>query len=93
MYFNAVYSALMHAREEIYIMGWWICPQLYLRRPGKLVRPRPLFPFQHLLPSGAEPSDRVIAHCARSAHRLLRVFACGVWSREVRALRSAGLAI
>ena len=39
MYFNAVYSALMHAREEIYIMGWWICPQLYLRRPGKLVRP------------------------------------------------------
>ena len=56
MYFNAVYSALMHAREEIYIMGWWICPQLYLRRPGKMVRPRPLFPFRHLRPSGAEPS-------------------------------------
>ena len=99
MYFNAVYSALMHAREEIYIMGWWICPQLYLRRPGKMVRPTTasvsLSAFtaqrRRAVGSGYFPLRPI---CPSPS----RVFACGVCLEprercEVRALRSACLAI
>lgn len=32
-YFWAVSEALERAREEIFIMDWWLSPELYLRRP------------------------------------------------------------
>jgi phospholipase D1/2 len=28
-----VMHALNEAREEIYIADWWLCPELYLKRP------------------------------------------------------------
>eukprot|EP00899_Mesostigma_viride_P026575 jgi/Mesvir1/7101/Mv09207-RA.1 len=31
--FAAVASAMLAATKEIYILGWWISPELYLRRP------------------------------------------------------------
>ncbi|KAI2621501.1 phospholipase D/nuclease [Hypomontagnella submonticulosa] len=32
-YFHAVSMALEEARESIYILDWWLSPELYLRRP------------------------------------------------------------
>ncbi|KAF4969511.1 hypothetical protein FZEAL_10221, partial [Fusarium zealandicum] len=32
-YFHAVSVALSEAKESIYIMGWWVSPELFLRRP------------------------------------------------------------
>jgi phospholipase D1/2 len=32
-YMEHVMNALNSAREEIYITDWWMCPELYLRRP------------------------------------------------------------
>lgn len=32
-YFHAVSTALEQARESIYILDWWLSPELYLRRP------------------------------------------------------------
>ncbi|KAI6277295.1 hypothetical protein MCOR23_011370, partial [Pyricularia oryzae] len=32
-YFWAVSHALEEARESIYILDWWLSPELYLRRP------------------------------------------------------------
>ena len=29
-----VLSALTNAKEEIFIAGWWLCPELYLKRPA-----------------------------------------------------------
>ncbi|GAB2277379.1 Phospholipase D zeta 1 [Dionaea muscipula] len=31
--FEAIASALEMAKSEIFITGWWLCPELYLRRP------------------------------------------------------------
>ncbi|KAL9265953.1 Phospholipase D zeta 1-like protein [Drosera capensis] len=31
--FDAIASALEKAKSEILITGWWLCPELYLRRP------------------------------------------------------------
>ncbi|KZV19469.1 phospholipase D p1 [Dorcoceras hygrometricum] len=31
--FEAIASSLEKASSEIYITGWWLCPELYLRRP------------------------------------------------------------
>ncbi|XP_052194240.1 phospholipase D zeta 1-like isoform X2 [Diospyros lotus] len=31
--FEAIASSIEKAKSEIYICGWWICPELYLRRP------------------------------------------------------------
>ncbi|KAL1820351.1 hypothetical protein ACET3Z_015220 [Daucus carota] len=31
--FEAIASAIENANSEIYITGWWVCPELYLRRP------------------------------------------------------------
>ncbi|KAI8376797.1 hypothetical protein BD560DRAFT_445548 [Blakeslea trispora] len=32
-HFNAVGEAILSAKSEIYIMDWWLSPELYLRRP------------------------------------------------------------
>ncbi|KAJ1970183.1 hypothetical protein H4R35_005962 [Dimargaris xerosporica] len=32
-YFYAVSEAILHAKETIFIEDWWLCPDLYLRRP------------------------------------------------------------
>jgi phospholipase D1/2 len=32
-YFDHLYDKLMSAKENIYIAGWWISPELYLKRP------------------------------------------------------------
>ncbi|CAO3590630.1 unnamed protein product [Absidia cylindrospora] len=32
-YYNAVAEAILSARTEIYILDWWLSPELYLRRP------------------------------------------------------------
>ncbi|KAI5018265.1 phospholipase D zeta 1 [Hordeum vulgare subsp. vulgare] len=31
--FEAIASSIEHAKSEIFIAGWWLCPELYLRRP------------------------------------------------------------
>ncbi|PSS03047.1 Phospholipase D zeta 1 like [Actinidia chinensis var. chinensis] len=31
--FDAIASSIENAKSEIYITGWWLCPELYLRRP------------------------------------------------------------
>lgn len=31
--FEAIALAIMEAKSEIFICGWWLCPDLYLRRP------------------------------------------------------------
>ncbi|KAM0821512.1 hypothetical protein ACQ4PT_072157 [Festuca glaucescens] len=31
--FEAIASSIEHAKSEIFITGWWLCPELYLRRP------------------------------------------------------------
>nr|CAD1828512.1 unnamed protein product [Ananas comosus var. bracteatus] len=31
--FEAIASAIEEAKSEIFITGWWLCPELYLRRP------------------------------------------------------------
>lgn len=31
--FNAIASSIENAKSEIFICGWWLCPELYLRRP------------------------------------------------------------
>lgn len=31
--FEAIASSIENASSEIYITGWWLCPELYLRRP------------------------------------------------------------
>ncbi|GAV58550.1 PLDc domain-containing protein/PLDc_2 domain-containing protein, partial [Cephalotus follicularis] len=33
--FEAIASSIEGARSEIFITGWWLCPELYLRRPFK----------------------------------------------------------
>ncbi|PVV02736.1 hypothetical protein BB560_002805 [Smittium megazygosporum] len=35
-YFESLYSAISEAKETIYIMGWWISPEIYLKRPPRL---------------------------------------------------------
>ncbi|KAI9143558.1 hypothetical protein BKA69DRAFT_1060232 [Paraphysoderma sedebokerense] len=32
-YFEAVYNAILSAKDVIFLAGWWISPELYLRRP------------------------------------------------------------
>ncbi|KAL5983661.1 hypothetical protein ACLOJK_017751 [Asimina triloba] len=31
--FDAIASSIEEAKSEIFITGWWVCPELYLRRP------------------------------------------------------------
>ncbi|KAL2468632.1 Phospholipase D p1 [Forsythia ovata] len=31
--FEAIASSIESAKSEVYITGWWLCPELYLRRP------------------------------------------------------------
>ncbi len=33
-YFESLYAALQEAKQEILIQGWWVSPEIYLRRPG-----------------------------------------------------------
>ncbi|KAK9664707.1 hypothetical protein RND81_14G062600 [Saponaria officinalis] len=33
--FEAIALAIENAKSEIFICGWWVCPELYLRRPFK----------------------------------------------------------
>ncbi|XP_048497428.1 phospholipase D zeta 1 [Beta vulgaris subsp. vulgaris] len=33
--FEAISLAIENAKSEIFICGWWVCPELYLRRPFK----------------------------------------------------------
>lgn len=35
-YFEQLAEDLAAAREEVMIRGWWVCPELYLRRPVEL---------------------------------------------------------
>ena len=32
-YMEAVYNGIMNAKEEIYITDWWLCPEIFLKRP------------------------------------------------------------
>ena len=32
-YFNDVYEAIIKATKEVFLTGWWISPELYLKRP------------------------------------------------------------
>lgn len=32
-YYQDLYEALNKASNDIFIRGWWICPELYLKRP------------------------------------------------------------
>lgn len=32
-YYSNLYTDLTSARYEVFIRGWWICPELYLKRP------------------------------------------------------------
>lgn len=32
-YMEGVYNALLSAKEEIFITDWWLCPEIYLKRP------------------------------------------------------------
>lgn len=34
-YFSSLYDDLLTAKFEVYIRGWWICPELYLKRPSQ----------------------------------------------------------
>ncbi|KAF9606893.1 hypothetical protein IFM89_029492, partial [Coptis chinensis] len=31
--FGAIASSIEEAKSEIFIIDWWLCPELYLRRP------------------------------------------------------------
>ncbi|RZB68832.1 Phospholipase D zeta 2, partial [Glycine soja] len=31
--FEAIATSIQDAKLEIFITGWWLCPELYLRRP------------------------------------------------------------
>ncbi|KAL4588394.1 hypothetical protein LXL04_001278 [Taraxacum kok-saghyz] len=31
--FEAIASSIQNAKSEIYVTGWWLCPELYLKRP------------------------------------------------------------
>ncbi|XP_023760299.1 phospholipase D zeta 1 [Lactuca sativa] len=31
--FEAIASSIENAKSEIYVTGWWLCPELYLKRP------------------------------------------------------------
>jgi len=33
-YFSSVCDALLSAKKEVYITGWWVSPELYLKRPA-----------------------------------------------------------
>ncbi len=33
-YFGSLYTALLEAKREIFIHGWWLSPEIYLLRPG-----------------------------------------------------------
>ncbi|KAJ8424960.1 hypothetical protein Cgig2_000547 [Carnegiea gigantea] len=33
--FEAIAFAIENAKSEIFICGWWVCPELFLRRPFK----------------------------------------------------------
>lgn len=35
-YFDTVCAIMEKAKEEIYMMGWWISPELYLKRPASI---------------------------------------------------------
>lgn len=35
--FEAIASAIEEAKSEIFIPSWWICPEVYLRRPMMLM--------------------------------------------------------
>ena len=32
-YYSDLYNSLMSAKETIYIAGWWVSPELFLKRP------------------------------------------------------------
>lgn len=32
-YYEQLYYDLLEAKHEVFIRGWWVCPELYLRRP------------------------------------------------------------
>lgn len=34
-YFSHLYDNILQANESIYIAGWWVSPELYLKRPVK----------------------------------------------------------
>ena len=34
-YFSHLYDKMLTAKENIFIAGWWVSPELYLKRPVK----------------------------------------------------------
>lgn len=38
--YEAMYKAISTAKYEILIAGWWVCPDLFLLRPGRKLPPR-----------------------------------------------------
>lgn len=34
-YFSHLYDNILQAKESIFIAGWWVSPELYLKRPVK----------------------------------------------------------
>jgi phosphatidylserine/phosphatidylglycerophosphate/cardiolipin synthase-like enzyme len=34
-YYSTLYDEFMKAEESIYICGWWVSPELWLKRPGE----------------------------------------------------------
>ncbi|KAF1775591.1 Phospholipase D-like domain [Phytophthora cactorum] len=38
--YAAMYKAISNAKYEILIAGWWVCPDLFLLRPGRKLPPR-----------------------------------------------------
>ncbi|KAK3319292.1 hypothetical protein B0H66DRAFT_265709 [Apodospora peruviana] len=55
-YFWAVSMAIEEARESIYILDWWLTPELYLRRPPAKNEP---YRLDNLLKAAAERGVRV----------------------------------
>ncbi|RCI04831.1 Phospholipase D1, partial [Rhizopus stolonifer] len=55
-HFNAVGEAILSAKSEIYIMDWWLSPELYLRRPPEKNQE---FRIDRLLKRKAEEGVRI----------------------------------
>ncbi|KAI8361792.1 hypothetical protein EDC96DRAFT_512537 [Choanephora cucurbitarum] len=55
-HFNAVAEAILSAKSEIYIMDWWLSPELYLRRPPEK---NPEFRIDRLLKKKAEEGVKI----------------------------------
>ncbi|PSR92173.1 hypothetical protein BD289DRAFT_364921 [Coniella lustricola] len=68
-YFWAVSEALEHAQESIYILDWWLSPELYLRRPPATNNK---YRLDHMLLAAAERGVdvRIIVFKEHTKHHL-----------------------